>query len=96
MVNASLTDEEINTFLFCMALDSEDECILDACKESANPEFLSELVRVGVTFPYSEARWQMAELLRGNIPHKTQYLLMLLADSDRYVRKRANNVFQEN
>lgn len=92
LINSPLSTEEKNAFLLCMALDSEDECILDACKERANTAFLCELLCTGISFSLSEARWQMAELLRKDLPGREQYLQMLLHDSDSYVRKRARNV----
>ena len=90
-INLPLSPKEINAFLLCMAFDSEEEYILDACREFARPDFLEILLQTGITFPHSEARWQMAELLKRDIPLKENYLRTLLDDSDPYVRKRANN-----
>ena len=95
LINNHLSDEELYAFLMCMALDFEDECILDACKERANTGFLCDLLSKGVSFPQIEARWQMAELLRKDMPNRQAYLNMLLHDSNSYVRKRANNVASE-
>ena len=92
LINSSISQEEINAFLTCMALDSEEELILDACKLCANKAFLYELISVGVHHPQWEARWQVAELLRKNIPGRESFLAELLNDSHPYVRKRAGNV----
>lgn len=94
-INNPLSSEEADAFLLCMALDSEDECILDACKEFADELFLCTLLPVGVSFSQSQTRWQMAELLRKNIPDRAAYLQTLFSDSDSYVRKRAHNVEYE-
>lgn len=92
-INKPLSAEEIDAFLLCMALDDEDECILDACKESANVTFLCALISKGISHPQSNARWQIAELLkREDIPNRQQYLSALLSDPHPYVRKRAFNV----
>ena len=94
-INQSLSRDEINAFLFCMALDTEDEHILDACRELATVSFVSDLLQIGVTCAYAEARWQMAELLRMDIPKREQHLRTLLYDSDFYVRKRTHNVIDD-
>ena len=92
-INKSLLEEDVDAFLLCMALDEEDECILDACKERANATFLCTIISRGITFPQSNARWQVAELLRReDVPNRQQYLSVLCADPHPYVRKRAHNV----
>ena len=95
MINAPLSESELDAFLFCMALDSEEEYILDACKKHANVDFLSMLLRSGMVFPQRETRWQMSELMKGDIPHKKEFLDVLLSDEDAYVRKRAGNIANE-
>lgn len=92
MVNMSLTEQDQNIFLLCMALDAEEERILDACKEYGSVSFLQSMLSVGLTHVQSEARWQLAELLRKPIPCREKYLDILLHDSNSYVRQRANNV----
>ena len=91
-INKQLSDQEFDAFLLCMALDEEDECILDACKSFADIDFLCTLISKGVSFPQSGVRWQIAELLRMDIPNKNQYLTVLRSDTHPYVRKRAYNV----
>lgn len=92
LINSSLSQEEIDAFLTCMALDSEEELILDACKSRANKRFLFELISAGVHHLQSEARWQVAELLSNGIPGRESFLAELLNDPHPYVRKRAVNV----
>lgn len=94
-INQSLSIAEINAFLMCMAVDSECECILDACKEKANVDFLIQLIPIGIVHPQSDARWQMAELLKMDIPKNKVYLETLLNDPHPYVRKRAYNVMAQ-
>ncbi len=91
-INSSLSREDVKVFLLCLALDNEEERILDACKEEATDEFLTTLISNGIVFPRWEARWQMAELLRRNIPCREYYLSVLLEDDHEYVRKRARNI----
>lgn len=91
-VNKPLSDEEVDAFLICMAIDNECECILDHCKTCADHAFLLRVIPQGIIHPQSEARWQMAELLRQNIPGREKFLSKLLADADSYVRQRARNV----
>ena len=95
LINTQLSNKEIDAFLFCMALDAEDECILDACKAQANTEFIHLLLSKGTTCVHSDARWQMTELLRRNVPNKQYFLQILLSDTNPYVRKRASNVAQQ-
>jgi len=93
LINQALSPKEIDAFLVCMAVDNEAEWILDACKKSANNDFLETIVSAGVCYPQMEVRWQIAELLRRNIPNRISYLTTLLADAHPYVRKRAYNVW---
>lgn len=92
LINTSLCDADVNTFLTCMALDAEEEYILDYCKTYAEDEFIEHIVSVGVSHFQSDARWQVAELLRRRIPKRDYYLCKLCNDSDPYVRRRAHNV----
>lgn len=95
LINSPLSADEANAFLMSMAIDSETEKILDACKEYANPDFLHMLLTAGVTFPQHETRWQLAELLRKDIPDKNLFLGILLSDPNSYVRKRATNILNQ-
>lgn len=91
-INQTLTNEEMDDFLFCLALDSEDEDILDKCKQKGNEDFLTALVERGISYPQIDARWQIAEILRRPLANREHYLRILLEDKDEYVRKRAKNV----
>lgn len=95
MINMPLNIFETDLFLMGMAIDSEDEDILNSCKEKANESFLITIISAGILYPQSEARWQIAELLRRYIPHRDIYLNTLLHDPDEYVRRRAQNVFED-
>jgi hypothetical protein len=94
-INNDLPVQELDAFLMCLAIDNESERILDACKSQANELFLHQLISNGVNHPQSGARWQIAELLRRDIPDRERYLKMLLQDKDAYVRKRAGNVLEQ-
>ncbi len=95
LINQPLAAEEADAFLMCMAIDNESECILDECKKRADDDFINKLVSLGVRHPQSEVRWQMAELLRRDIPDRVVYLEALLHDTHPYVRKRAFNSAEE-
>lgn len=95
LINTDLSIEDTNAFLMCLALDAEDEYILDQCRKRANVSFLEKLVQAGITNPQSEARWQVAELLRQPINNREYYLTKLLSDPNSYVRKRAGNVARD-
>lgn len=90
-INKPLSDVEANLFLLCMGLDNEEERILDNCKKMGNVNFLERIISLGVSFPQWETRWQIAELLSVLLPIGSQYLKILLEDSNAYVRKRAAN-----
>ena len=95
MINAPLTEEEIDLFLMGMAIDSEDEDVLENCLNKGNSMFLHKLVSLGIKHPQSNARWQLAELLRRDIPDQRHFLSVLHNDMDEYVRKRAYNVIYD-
>lgn len=93
-INTPLSEDELNKFLLCMAVDNEDEEILDACREVGSMEFISGIIQAGVNHPQPMARWQMAELLRRDIPNRKNYLIQLCCDANAYVKKRAENVLK--
>lgn len=95
MINTSLNGKEMDAFLTCMALDEEEETILDWCKNIANDSFIEALVYSGCHHAQPNARWQIAELLRcRNVPNRKTVLAFLTTDSHYYVRKRAQNAIQ--
>lgn len=92
LINEMLMPQELDNFLTCLALDAEEELILDWCKENGNTNFLIQIVQAGCQHLQPDARWQIAELLRcRNIPHRDKYLDFLVVDTNPYVRKRAQN-----
>lgn len=93
-INTPLSEEDLDKFLLCMAVDNEDEEILDACIETGTAEFIGAVVRAGARHPQPMARWQMAELLRRELPNREDLLARLSRDADAYVRKRAENVLR--
>lgn len=95
LINHPLTDEELDAFLMCMAVDNECECILAVCKTQANDDFVYQIVSTGIQHSQSQTRWQMAELLRRNILNGDVFLKSLMCDMNEYVRKRALNVWSE-
>ena len=92
LVNTELEESDINSFLFCMSLDTEEEFILDYCKKNATEDFLCAIIPYGIIYSQTDTRWQIAELLRRPLPNRDVYLLRLLCDENAYVRKRAINV----
>lgn len=80
----------VNYLLTVMALDNEDETILDECESKLSDKDLEFLFEKGIKHMQSEARWQIAELIgrKNNISFK-KYLLNLLDDSNKYVQRRA-------
>ena len=92
LLGSTMDEDDLNLLLLSMALDGEDERILDCCRGFKDYLFLEKLVAVGVFHPQSEARWQLTEILRNPIPNRMKYLLLLAQDDNAYVRKRAHNV----
>jgi hypothetical protein len=95
LINKDLSSDEIFLFLMGLAINSEDEDILDQLRETGSDAFIVSLLSAGINHPQSEARWQLAELLRRNIPNRMIYLNQLLQDPDEYVRRRARWVLQD-
>lgn len=91
-INRMDTDYDMDLFLMALAINSEDEDILDACMDYGTDQFIQRVVKAGVTFTQSETRWQIAQLLRREIPGREDLLSVLCSDEDEYVRKRANSV----
>lgn len=87
-----MSDQEVDDFLTCLALDSEDEQLLSWCIREASDDFLDNITQRGCNHIQPEARWQIAELLgRRSIPNGEKYLEILCNDPNDYVRKRAGN-----
>lgn len=94
-INTTLSEKEMEDFLTCMAVDNEDEEILDACKDGGSVSFLAGLVRAGLTHRQPMARWQAAELLRWEIPGGAEALEKFRQDPDPYVRRRAEQIWKD-
>ena len=89
------TNEEIQDYLTCMALDNEEEGILDHCAAHAPDAFVECLASAALVHPQWNARWQIAELLgRRNVPGCEGALQMLTMDPHPYVRRRAENAIK--
>ena len=90
--NGMVSQKEAEDYLTCMALDNEEEHILDHCAEHATDEFILSIAQASLNHPQWHARWQIAELLgRRKIPQQEILLYSLSQDSHPYVRRRAKN-----
>lgn len=88
--NGEKTKELIDCILEVMALDNEDEQILDECEEKLTFNDLLYLVQIAILHIQREARWQIAELLgRYKNNDTTEFLRRLIGDDDKYVQRRA-------
>lgn len=88
--NGILSEKEAEDYLTCMALDNEEEYILDHCAECAPDEFILTIAQASLNHTQWHARWQIAELLgRRKIPQWEVLLYRLSQDSHPYVRQRA-------
>ncbi len=84
------SDQIILLLLEIMALDNENEDILDMCGSILSRNSLELLITKGVSFHLSHARWQIAELIGKKKDKNWQnYLLLLINDSNKYVQRRA-------
>ncbi|WP_374018176.1 HEAT repeat domain-containing protein [Paenibacillus thiaminolyticus] len=83
-------DSNIALILEVMALDNEGETILIECENKVSNSSLEILIKSGTSFPFSNTRWQIAELI-GRKKNKTweKYLLKLFEDDDKYVQRRS-------
>ena len=93
--NKNLTEEELSDFLTIMALDNENEDVLDYAVAHATESQLEQILPYGMIFLQFEARWQLAELAYRRKPKGyLKYLQMLCDDNHSYVRKRARNCLE--
>lgn len=93
ILNDCLDDSAVDNVLIVMALDNENEDILDYIVDNASPMYIKKIVLKGMHTPFSHARWQIAEILGRRKPLGWKdHLLMLCADKNHYVAKRAYNV----
>lgn len=84
----------ITNVLTAMAIDNEEESILDYLTEKANDEYINSMICHLVTHEQPHARWQGAELIARRNPRGGIYILnQLLHDKNSYVKKRASNAY---
>lgn len=85
----------IDDLITIMALDNESESVLDYIENNSSQEQLQKIIEQGVSHLYSNARWQISELLYRRKPKNFQsYLFKLSTDKNSYVRKRAQNCIE--
>ncbi|MDP4145722.1 MAG: HEAT repeat domain-containing protein [Bacillota bacterium] len=80
----------INLILEIMAIDNEDETVMENCEQLLETEYLKDLSEAALRFPMYEARWQIAELLgRNNNDNCKRFLIDFVQDEHKYVQRRA-------
>lgn len=88
--NGEYSKELAEDLLTVMALDNEDERLLDECEFMLSDKALEYVVRRALKHRQWEARWQVAELLgRKNDIFWENFLLEFINDSNKYVQRRA-------
>ncbi|WIV11062.1 HEAT repeat domain-containing protein [Proteiniborus sp. MB09-C3] len=88
--NGGKSKELIDCILEVMALDNEDEQILDECQDNLTYDALSYLVHIATLHIQSEARWQIAKLLgRYKDQATTGFLNSFIDDESKYVQRKA-------
>lgn len=96
IINQELSAEDIDDFLTCLALDSEEELLLSWCIETGNDVFIDTIIKHGSVHLQPEARWQIAELIRVRYTNnRLKFLQVLCNDSNAYVKKRSCNSYSE-
>lgn len=90
IANGEENKELVDCILETMALDNEDEIVLDECEEKLHNNNLLYLSSIAILHEQSEARWQVAELLgRCKNENVTGLLIKLIDDENKYVQRRA-------
>jgi HEAT repeat protein len=80
----------INLILEMMAIDNEDEIVMENCEQLLETEYIKDISEAAKRFPIYEARWQIAELLgRSDNDNCKRYLLDFVRDEHKYVQRRA-------
>lgn len=81
----------VDDILYVLAMDNENEDILDFIVEYCNDEQIYIIISCGYICHFFEARWQIAEIIKRRYSIKYErYLEYLKNDENSYVRKRAN------
>lgn len=84
------SEAKIEAVLTVMALNNEDQDILDRCEEGLHGEAARQVIRRGAVFHAYETRWQIAEWIRRSGQAEWNGILeMLLKDDHNYVQRRA-------
>ena len=87
--------EAIDEILDVLAIDNEEENVLDHIEAHASDEMLNRLIASGIKHSLRNTRWQIAELLsRRKTSLNESALNCLMEDVDPYVRKRAKNSWE--
>lgn len=87
-----LSEEDIDGVLTVLALDNENEEVLDEMTDAVNPALVLPLCEAGVRHRQAEARWQIAEwIYRVRPSGYRSYLRILAEDAHPYVRRHAKN-----
>lgn len=96
--NVISTEEEsqIYNILTMMAIDNEEETILEYISDNSSAAFVDLLIQVIPQHIQPHARWQGAELIRRRLTaHGPVILKQLSQDENDYVVKRAKNAYAE-
>lgn len=92
-----IESQTIDDILTVMALDNENEDVLDYLSTCNTSEvFIQTLESAGILHMQHHARWQIAVLLsRRKSPSSQEMLNILAHDDNAYVRKRACNSLKD-
>jgi len=89
----SISIQQMDDLLTILAIDNEDEDILDYIVDHLSLSNLLQCIKQGINHIQPNARWQLAEIISRRKPLNARiYLEKLCCDSNDYVRKRARNV----
>ena len=87
-----ISDEQMDDLLTILALDNEDEDILDYIVDHLPPKHFHLFIVMGLVHLQPHARWQLTEfIVRRKPKNAKEYLEKLCNDLDDYVRRRAFN-----
>lgn len=93
---ALLDNDSLSSLLSAMAIDNEDENILDFVILKGTNQFIEKLIEIGVSHLQPHARWQCAEVIRRRLPENGRTILKKMQnDPVPYVAKRAQIAMEE-
>lgn len=89
--NDTPNEESANLILQALAIDNESEIMLNKIETELTSGPQSQLIMIGSEFILSNARWQIADLLKEvDVPNKIDVLIkMIVSDKNKYVKRRA-------